>query len=252
MAALTDLTEKNLDITKQVLTDNHDFLVKHLEADDVIDELIQERIVGRSAAQRVQLPTMTREYKNRIICDQLSTAGPGAMEKFSMILRKGQRQSFIAERLEKSLLMYGEQNSASVINMSEPPIFNMPITPPPTCQKQKFPEESSRKNHTMPCLTAIEWTAQKTLIDNFVKDHVVVELDPNSYPHFARCLGLNDNYTHNEHHQSTTGRLYQIMHRWFYEQESHANINSFYSALEMHKGLQEKFFFYCKEPLFSL
>ena len=93
--------DDNLALQEQVLTENRDFLVKHLDADDVIDELIQERLMGRSATQRVQLAGTSRGDKNRIIYDQLTIAGPDAVNKFCKILRKNKRQIFIAERLEK-------------------------------------------------------------------------------------------------------------------------------------------------------
>ena len=70
----------------------------------MIDGLIQENLIGligQNAAQRVQLTGTSRVEKNRIIFDQLITCGPRALEKFSEILKKGKRQSFIAEQLEK-------------------------------------------------------------------------------------------------------------------------------------------------------
>ena len=94
--------EMSLEEQKRVLTDNREFIVDNLDADDMTDELIQEKMMGRNAAQRVQLVGMTRVDKNRIIVDQLSIAGPGALEKFCEILRRNKRQVFIAEELEKS------------------------------------------------------------------------------------------------------------------------------------------------------
>ena len=90
-----------LEQQERVLTENRDFIIKHLDADDVIDELIQARLVGENSAQRAQLLTMSRVDKNRIIFEQLTIAGPGALEKFCDILKKKKRQTFIAEQLEK-------------------------------------------------------------------------------------------------------------------------------------------------------
>ena len=92
---------KDLEQQAQVLYDNCDFIISYLDADDVIDELIQERLVGPMAAQRLQLMGMSSVDKNRLIFQQLTTAGPGALEKFCRILKNNQRQSFIAEQLEK-------------------------------------------------------------------------------------------------------------------------------------------------------
>ena len=58
-------------------------------------------MIGENAAQRIGLVTMSRVDKNRIIFEQLSTAGPGAVEKFCDILKKKKKQTFIAEQLEK-------------------------------------------------------------------------------------------------------------------------------------------------------
>ena len=43
---------------------------------------------------------LSRQEKNRIIVDQLSISGLGAIEKFCEILRRKKRQLFIAEKLE--------------------------------------------------------------------------------------------------------------------------------------------------------
>ena len=97
--------EVTLEQQEQVLKDNRDFIVKHLDADEVIDELIQTNLIGQNAAQRVQLMGTSRVEKNRIIFDQLITCGPGALEKFCEILKRKKIQSFIAEQLEKCKLI---------------------------------------------------------------------------------------------------------------------------------------------------
>ena len=93
--------EVSLEQQEQVLEDNRDFIIRRLDADEVIDELIQANLIGQNAAQRVQLMGTSRVEKNRIIFDQLITCGPDALEKFCKILRRRKRQSFIAENLEK-------------------------------------------------------------------------------------------------------------------------------------------------------
>ena len=85
---------------EQVLLDNREFIIKNLEGDDVIDELIQAQMIGNNAAQRIGLRTLSRRDKNTIIFEQLNTAGPGAVEKFCEILKRKGRQSFIARKLE--------------------------------------------------------------------------------------------------------------------------------------------------------
>ena len=90
-----------LELQEKVLTENRDIIVNYLDADDVIDELIRARLVGKNAAQRLGLATMTRVDKNRIICEQVSTAGPGALERFCDIIKKESRQTLIADQMEK-------------------------------------------------------------------------------------------------------------------------------------------------------
>ena len=90
-----------LEQKNQILEDNRDFIVKHLDSDEVIDELIQKNLIGQNAAQRAQMMVMSRVEKNRIIFDQLSTCGPRSLEKLCEILKRNKRQSFIAEQLEK-------------------------------------------------------------------------------------------------------------------------------------------------------
>ena len=93
--------EINLKEQKQVLNDNRDFIIDNLDPDDVSDELIQDHLIGENAAQTVTQPMgLSRQEKNRIIVDQPSISGPGAIEKFCRILRRKKRQLFIAEKLE--------------------------------------------------------------------------------------------------------------------------------------------------------
>ena len=83
-----------LEQQEQVLLTNHAFIVKHLDAKDVIDELIQARLIDVSAAQRLGLITMSRVDKNRVIYEKWTRVAADR-------LWKKKRQTFIAERLEK-------------------------------------------------------------------------------------------------------------------------------------------------------
>ena len=90
----------SLEKQEQLLNENRDFLIKYLDPDDISDQLIQERMLGKNAAQRVQLHTMSRMEKNRTIVDQLTFGGPGTLQKFCDILKSNQRLAFIAGKLE--------------------------------------------------------------------------------------------------------------------------------------------------------
>ena len=100
------MADTSLKEERDILSRNRKFIVDNLEADDVIDELIQSRLIGGSAAQRIQLGGLSRVEKNRIIVEQLNTCGPGTLEKFCGILRRYGRQSFIADQLEKGKLIF--------------------------------------------------------------------------------------------------------------------------------------------------
>ena len=102
----------SLEEQSRILFDNRSFLLNYLDPDDVIDELIQERIVGQFSMQQLQLMGISRRDKNQIIFDQLNTAGPGTLEKFCKILRKGVRQKFVADQLEKSEFIFNQNDGA--------------------------------------------------------------------------------------------------------------------------------------------
>ena len=99
-------SETGLEEERDILAKNRKFIVDNLETDDVIDELIQSRVIGGSAAQRIQLVGVSRVEKNRIIVEQLNTCGPGTLKMFCGILRRCGRQSFIADQLEKSRFIH--------------------------------------------------------------------------------------------------------------------------------------------------
>ena len=96
------MDQVSLEQQEQILKSNRDLIINRLEADDVIDELIQKDVIGPHAAERLQLANATRTDKNRIIFDQLSTCGPDGLGEFCDILRRKKRQLFIAQQLEKS------------------------------------------------------------------------------------------------------------------------------------------------------
>ena len=83
---------QDLSFQKQVLKDNRDFIIDNLDPDDVIDELIQDHLIGENAAQKVTQPMgWSRKEKNGIIIDQLSISGPGVVKKFCEIIRRKKR-----------------------------------------------------------------------------------------------------------------------------------------------------------------
>ena len=55
-----------LERQERVLTENRDFIIRHLDADDVIDQLIQARLMGKNAVQRLGIITMSSRELTRI------------------------------------------------------------------------------------------------------------------------------------------------------------------------------------------
>lgn len=58
-------------------------------------------MIGENAAQVTQPMGVSRVEKNRMIVDQLGMSGPSAVEKFCEIIKKKERQKFIADKLEQ-------------------------------------------------------------------------------------------------------------------------------------------------------
>ena len=143
--------------------------------------------------------------------------------------------------------------TAFIPNIASDSHLVLPLTPPGTCKKQKLIKPMCDKEdqfiNLFPCPTTNEeYAEQKKLIDDFEKDHIIAELDPNSYQHFARCLGLADvEYDHIKQDYRSQEHVHQTIRKWYSKQGSLANVKNFYCALEMHKGLQDSFKFYCKE-----
>ena len=66
-----------------------------------MDQLISQHLIGCSAHEQICLPMKTTREKNRTIVDELSTGGPGTLEKFCAALKKSRRTKHIADHLEK-------------------------------------------------------------------------------------------------------------------------------------------------------
>ena len=96
------MDQVSLEQQEQVLKRNRDFIVSRLDANDIIDELIQEDLIGSHAAGQIQQTGKTRIEKNRVVFDQLCTCGPDGLKKFCEILRRKNRQLFIVKQLEES------------------------------------------------------------------------------------------------------------------------------------------------------
>lgn len=91
-----------LEQQRDLLTKNRTFIIRHLNPDDASNRR-PGTLIGENAAQRVQLPGLTRVEKSRIIVEELCGAGPESLKKFCEILKGKEKLRFIAEQLELEL-----------------------------------------------------------------------------------------------------------------------------------------------------
>ena len=98
---------KTLELQKDLFTNNLHFIVQNLNPNDIVDQLISERLVGQSAREQLKLPSKTNKDKNNIIVDELSRGSPGTLKRFLYILRNTSGSTnfkIIADKLEKGML----------------------------------------------------------------------------------------------------------------------------------------------------
>jgi len=84
----------------KVFDDAKDYLIKHLDPDDLFDDAVKENIISPSAQRQIRPST---EEKSRILVQQFKMSGPGTLEKVCKLLRKpgrDVRQGHIADFLE--------------------------------------------------------------------------------------------------------------------------------------------------------
>ena len=93
------MASSKLNSEQQTWLNNRDSIMKYLDVDDMMDELIQARLVKQNTAQSLVLKS--RVDKNRIVFEQLSKAGPGALERFTTILKNQRRPTSNSKELEK-------------------------------------------------------------------------------------------------------------------------------------------------------
>ena len=95
--------ERRLELQKDAFASCRHYIVQHLSPDDIVDHLISQRLIGDSACGQLSLPIKTAKQKNRIIVDELSSGGPGTLEKFCTVLKKSRRTKHIADYVEKGM-----------------------------------------------------------------------------------------------------------------------------------------------------
>ena len=79
--------------------DNRDFIIDYLDADNIIDQLIKANLISEKAEQSLIGKSIIDE--NRIVFEQLSNAGPGALENFRKILKNQRRRTDKLKELEE-------------------------------------------------------------------------------------------------------------------------------------------------------
>ena len=98
-------TEDLEKIENEVLRNKQQYLVTHVKPDDILDALVQNKLVGNSADQKYSLPTNTVSDKARIILDELRRSRPGYLKEFCTILKESRTQDHIVAELQKGMHM---------------------------------------------------------------------------------------------------------------------------------------------------
>ena len=96
------------ELQRELLTTNTAFIVRSLNPDDIVDQLVSNHLVGQTAREQLNshYKTPLASEKNRIIIEEVSSGAPGAVDKFCGILKKNRRANYIGEKLEKGYLFY--------------------------------------------------------------------------------------------------------------------------------------------------
>ena len=95
--------DKRLELQKKVFTNCREYIVKHLNPDDIVDNLVSKHLIGDTACQQLCLPIKITQDKNRIIVNELSSGGPDTLEKFCAILNENSRIKHISDQLQKGI-----------------------------------------------------------------------------------------------------------------------------------------------------
>lgn len=91
-------------IEDEVLRNKQQYLVTHVKPDDILDALVQNKLVGDSADQQYNLRTNTISDKVRIILNELRRSRPGYLKEFCTILKGSRTQDHIVAELQKGML----------------------------------------------------------------------------------------------------------------------------------------------------
>ena len=99
---MTHVEEEETEKQASILNDHEavGYLLKHLDPDDVFEDVVQENMISLGAQRQIRPST---EDKVRIMVEQFKRSGPGSLKKFCRILRmpvRKDRQGHIAEYLE--------------------------------------------------------------------------------------------------------------------------------------------------------
>jgi len=93
--------ERRLKLQKKLFTENRNYIVQYLNADDVMDDLMSKHLIGHNAYKQLSLSMKTVKEKNRIIVEELSNGGPNTLQKFCEVLKENREAKFMADKLEK-------------------------------------------------------------------------------------------------------------------------------------------------------
>lgn len=92
------------ELETEVLTNKRHYLVKNIKPDDIIDGLIEKRLVGDSAKQKYGLLITTTDQKVQIILEELLRSRPGFLKDFCEVLDKSKTQGHVVDELQRGIV----------------------------------------------------------------------------------------------------------------------------------------------------
>ncbi|XP_065905041.1 uncharacterized protein [Dysidea avara] len=89
------------EIEQEVLKNKRHYLVKTVKPEDIIDDLISQKLVGNYAKQQFGLLVTDTNAKVRIIVDELERSPPGFLKEFCEVLKRSRTQDHVVQELQK-------------------------------------------------------------------------------------------------------------------------------------------------------
>jgi len=94
------------EIEREVLDNKRHYLVKNIKPEDIVDDLISQKLIGANAKQRFELRVTTTDEKVQIVLDDLGRSYPGFMKEFFDVLRRSKTQDHVVQVLQQGIIVF--------------------------------------------------------------------------------------------------------------------------------------------------